>query len=122
MALLLLARFHACPGCQAALREAIQTVTDPTRLEPGCLSYQAFQSVRLQGEFYVHSRWRATKQRLGSSVTAARSSVPSDGRSAHRPSAQRVAHGASAVTPNPSLYPTCASLRLSPAGALAANC
>jgi len=58
MELFLFARFHARPGCEAALREAIQTVERPTRAEPGCLSYQAFQSVRVPGEFYVHSRWR----------------------------------------------------------------
>jgi quinol monooxygenase YgiN len=58
MELFLFARFHARPGCEASLREAIQTVAGPTKLEPGCLGYQAFQSVRVQGEFYVHSRWR----------------------------------------------------------------
>lgn len=58
MELFLFARFHARPGCESALREAIHTVKGPTELEPGCLSYQAFQSVRTQGEFYVHSRWR----------------------------------------------------------------
>jgi quinol monooxygenase YgiN len=58
MELFLFARFHARPGCGSALREAIQTVEGPTKLEAGCLSYQAFQSVRTQGEFYVHSRWR----------------------------------------------------------------
>jgi quinol monooxygenase YgiN len=58
MELFLFARFHARPGKDAALREAIQTVEAPTRLEPGCLGDQAFQSVRVQGEFYVHSRWR----------------------------------------------------------------
>jgi quinol monooxygenase YgiN len=58
MELFLFARFHARPGCELALRAAIQAVAGPTRLEPGCLSYQAFQSVRVPGEFYVHSRWR----------------------------------------------------------------
>ena len=58
MELFLFARFHARQGCENALREAIQTVKGPTRREPGCHSYQAFQSVRVQGEFYVHSRWR----------------------------------------------------------------
>jgi len=58
MELFLFAHFHARPGHEAALREAIRTVEAPTRLEPGCLSYQAFQSVRVSGEFYVHSRWR----------------------------------------------------------------
>ena len=58
MELFLFARFHARPGCEAALREAIQAVAGPTRLEPGCLGYQAFRSVRVPGEFYIHSRWR----------------------------------------------------------------
>ena len=58
MELFLFARLHARSGNEAALREAIQTVEGPTRLEPGCLDYQAFQSVRVQGEFYIHSRWR----------------------------------------------------------------
>jgi quinol monooxygenase YgiN len=58
MELFLFARFQACLGCESALREAIQTVEGPTKLEPGCLGYQAFHSVRTQGEFYVHSRWR----------------------------------------------------------------
>ena len=58
MELFLFARFHARPGCEAALREAVQAVAGPTKLEPGCLSYQAFRSVRVEGEFYVHSRWR----------------------------------------------------------------
>ena len=58
MELFLFARFHALPGCEAALREAIQTVKGPTQLEPGCLSYEAFQSVRMPGEFYIHTRWR----------------------------------------------------------------
>ena len=58
MALFLFARFHARPGCEAALRQAIRDVEAPTKLELGCLDYQAFQSVRVPGEFYVHSRWR----------------------------------------------------------------
>ncbi len=58
MELFLFARFQARPGCEVALREAIKEIAAPTKLEPGCLSYQAFQSVRVQGEFYVHSQWR----------------------------------------------------------------
>jgi quinol monooxygenase YgiN len=58
MELFLFARFHARPGCESALRQAIQAVEGPTRLEHGCLSYRAFKSVRVQGEFYVHSRWQ----------------------------------------------------------------
>jgi quinol monooxygenase YgiN len=58
MELFLFARFHARPGQDAALRDAIRAVQAPTRMEPGCLSYRAFRSVREEGEFYVHSRWR----------------------------------------------------------------
>lgn len=58
MELFLFARFHARPGREKALREAIETVQIPTRAEPGCISYQAFHSVRVPGEYYVHSRWR----------------------------------------------------------------
>lgn len=56
--LFLFARFHARPGCEAALRDAIREVAEPTKQEAGCISYQAFQSVRESGEFYIHSRWR----------------------------------------------------------------
>jgi quinol monooxygenase YgiN len=58
MELFLFARFHARSGCEVALREAIQAVAGPTKLEQGCLSYQVFRSVRVPGEFYIHSRWR----------------------------------------------------------------
>jgi quinol monooxygenase YgiN len=33
-------------------------VQGPTRKEPGCLGYGAFQSVRDPDEFYIHSRWQ----------------------------------------------------------------
>lgn len=59
MELFLFARFHARPGCEEALRKTIYAVEGPTRQEPGCISYQAFQSVREPGEFYIHSRWRS---------------------------------------------------------------
>jgi quinol monooxygenase YgiN len=58
MELFLFARFHARLGYEAALQEAIQAVEEPTKMEEGCLSYRAFKSVRIRGEFYVHSRWR----------------------------------------------------------------
>ncbi len=58
MELFLFARFHAREGCEAALRDAIRAVGAPTRQEPGCLGYEAFRSVRVPGEFYIHSRWR----------------------------------------------------------------
>ena len=33
-------------------------IQGPTRLEPGCLGYGAFQSLRDADEFYIHSRWK----------------------------------------------------------------
>ena len=58
MELFLFARLHARPGCELQVQQAIAEVQGPTRAEAGCLGYQAFQSVRDAGEFYVHSRWR----------------------------------------------------------------
>jgi quinol monooxygenase YgiN len=56
--LFLFARFHARPGREAALLEAIRAVEAPTRLEPGCLDYRIFRSVRVPGELWIHTRWR----------------------------------------------------------------
>jgi len=58
MEIFLFARFHARPGCEQQVQEAIAEVEGPTRAEAGCLGYQAFHSVRDASEFYVHSRWR----------------------------------------------------------------
>jgi quinol monooxygenase YgiN len=52
------ARLHARPGKQTEVREAMFEVHGPTRLEPGCLSYGAFRSVRDPDEFYIHTRWK----------------------------------------------------------------
>ena len=58
MDLFLFARLHARSGCREQVRHAIARVQGPTRTEPGCLAYQAFQSIRDADEFYIHSRWR----------------------------------------------------------------
>ena len=50
-------RFHARPGDESALEEALLDVVGPTRAEAGCLSIQAFRSTRDPRLFYVHSRW-----------------------------------------------------------------
>jgi quinol monooxygenase YgiN len=57
-ALDLFARFHARPGCGDALFRAILEVRGPTRLEPGCLEYQVYRSVRDRDEYCLHTRWR----------------------------------------------------------------
>lgn len=57
MELFIFGRFHARPGDEGAVEEALRDVTGPTREEAGCLSMQAFRSARDPGLFYVHSRW-----------------------------------------------------------------
>ena len=58
MEVFVFARLHALPGKQGEVRQAMFDVQGPTREEPGCLSYGAFQSVRNPDEFYIHSRWQ----------------------------------------------------------------
>jgi quinol monooxygenase YgiN len=55
--LFIFARFHARPGEEIAVEEALQDVIGPTREEPGCLGIQAFRSVDDPRLFYIHSRW-----------------------------------------------------------------
>ena len=57
-ALFIFARFHALPGQEAAVAEALLEVIGPTRQEPGCLGVHAFRSLRDPRLFYIHSRWR----------------------------------------------------------------
>jgi quinol monooxygenase YgiN len=54
---LIFARFHARPGQEAAVAEAVLEVVRPTRQEPGCLGIHAFRSVRDPRLFYIHSCW-----------------------------------------------------------------
>jgi quinol monooxygenase YgiN len=58
MELVTFARFHARPGHEAAVAEAILTNLPPTREEPGCLDTHAFRSIRDPRLFYIHSRWK----------------------------------------------------------------
>jgi quinol monooxygenase YgiN len=58
MELFVFAHLHARPGREAELWQAMFEVQGPTRLEAGCLAYGGFRSVRDEGEFYIHSRWR----------------------------------------------------------------
>lgn len=52
------ARFHARPGHEGAVAQALLDVVAPSREEPGCLSIHAFRSTRDPRLFFVHSRWR----------------------------------------------------------------
>jgi quinol monooxygenase YgiN len=58
MELFIFARFHARPGDETSVAEAILEVLGPTRAEPGCLDGQAFRSIRDPRLFYIHSRWK----------------------------------------------------------------
>lgn len=57
MEMFIFARFHARPGQEGAVAEALLDVLGPTREEPGCRSIQAFRSNRDPRLFYIHSRW-----------------------------------------------------------------
>ena len=48
-------RFHARPGKEQAIAEALLDVLAPSREEPGCLSIHAFRSIHDPGLFYIHS-------------------------------------------------------------------
>jgi quinol monooxygenase YgiN len=57
MELFIFGRFHAQPGAEAAVEQALRTVIAPTRSEPGCLSIHAYRAARDPRLFYIHSRW-----------------------------------------------------------------
>ena len=57
MALTIFARFHARPGREAAVAEALREQVGPVRDEPGCVGIGAFRSTRDPRLFYIHSRW-----------------------------------------------------------------
>jgi quinol monooxygenase YgiN len=57
MELFIFARFHARPGNESAVAEALCDVLAPSRAEPGCLSIHAFRSTRDPQLFYIHSQW-----------------------------------------------------------------
>jgi quinol monooxygenase YgiN len=55
--LFIFGRFHARPGDERALEEALRDVVGPSRAEAGCLGIQTFRSTRDPRLFYIHSRW-----------------------------------------------------------------
>ena len=58
MELFIFARFHARPGNESAVAEAILDNMPPSRAEPGCLHINAYRSTRDPQLFYIHSRWK----------------------------------------------------------------
>jgi quinol monooxygenase YgiN len=58
MELFIVARFHARPGEEKAVAEAILDNLPPSRGEPGRLNIHAFRSIRDPRLFFVHSGWK----------------------------------------------------------------
>jgi quinol monooxygenase YgiN len=58
MELFIFARFHARPGQDGAVADALREVVTLSREETGCLSIHAFRSTRDARLFYIHSRWK----------------------------------------------------------------
>jgi quinol monooxygenase YgiN len=58
MKIFLFARLHARPGKRDAVQQVMFEIQGPTRLEPGCLSYGAYHSIRDPDEFYIHTSWQ----------------------------------------------------------------
>ena len=57
MELFIFGRFHARPGNESAVENALRNVVPPSRQEAGCLIIHAFRSAQDPRLFYVHSRW-----------------------------------------------------------------
>jgi quinol monooxygenase YgiN len=51
-------RLHARTGQERAVEAALREVLEPSRKEPGCLSFHLFRSMRDPQLFYIHSRWK----------------------------------------------------------------
>jgi len=58
MEICIFARFHAKPGNEEAVSEAMLEGMIPAKEEPGCLGIQHFRSVRDPQLFFLFSRWR----------------------------------------------------------------
>ena len=58
MEIYIVARFHARPGMENAVAEALLEVAAASREEPGCISLHDFQSIRDPRLFFVYSHWK----------------------------------------------------------------
>ena len=50
-------RLQARAGEENKVEEALREVMEPSRKEPGGLSFHLFRSMRERRLFYIHSRW-----------------------------------------------------------------
>src|SRR4030095_9937332 len=56
--LFIFARFHALPGQEKVVEDALRKIIAPTRQqEPGCFEIHIFRSIKDARLFYIHSRW-----------------------------------------------------------------
>jgi quinol monooxygenase YgiN len=51
------ATFEPLPGKEAAFRQALLRVNQPSRAEPGCIALHVFESLRQPSHFAIHSEW-----------------------------------------------------------------
>ena len=58
VAMYFFARFHALPGNETAVADALLDVLAPSREEPGCMSIHAFRSIHDPRLFYIHPSWK----------------------------------------------------------------
>ena len=58
MEIFIFARFHATPGNESAVQEALRAVVIASRKEEGCLGIDSFCSIRDPQLFYIHSQWK----------------------------------------------------------------
>ena len=52
-----MAQFHAKAGCEERLREALCTVVEATRAEPGCMEIHVCRALRGPATFFIQSAW-----------------------------------------------------------------
>jgi quinol monooxygenase YgiN len=57
LSFLFIAQFEPQPGCEAAFRDELLRVNEPSRAEVGCLRIDVFESLREPTLFAVHSEW-----------------------------------------------------------------
>ena len=57
MSFYFIVRFEPLPGKEAAFRDELLRVNEPSRAETGCLSIEVFESVREPFVFAVYSEW-----------------------------------------------------------------
>ena len=58
MKLFIFARFHAQPGREAEVEEALRDLLKQARRDEGCLGIHAFQDIQDERLYLMHSRWR----------------------------------------------------------------